>query len=308
MTEPPPRALPDHEGRSRTTIHGWPAVFLGLPFLAAGIAIALVAGGVIPMGDGRFHAPRWVIGVMGAVFAFCGASMSLHGAAGLRRLARARRLRSLHPDQPWISDHPWERRGSRDDTLRRASQRLVASGVFAAFLIPFNGWAFGSEAGGLFVIAAVLLFDAVTLLVFGHALYLFARRAKYGRSYVRFDRFPFFVGDELSVWLKRPPRLEGNALTATLRCVEERYGQHDSGGRRRQAAVSYELHEESKQIDISSHSRDLAISFPLPADGPTTRLAQRPPRYWELTLRAEQPGVDYSATFLLPVYARPGRR
>lgn len=69
VTERKSGVLPNHEPRRATTIRGWPATLFGLPFLAAGIAVALIAVDVIPMSEERFHAPRWVTGFVGWVFA-----------------------------------------------------------------------------------------------------------------------------------------------------------------------------------------------------------------------------------------------
>lgn len=33
-----------------------------------------------------------------------------------------------------------------------------------------------------------------------------------------------------------------------------------------------------------------------------TRLGTNPPRYWELEVKADLPGIDYAALFVLPVY------
>jgi hypothetical protein len=45
------------------------------------------------------------------------------------------------------------------------------------------------------------------------------------------------------------------------------------------------------------------IELSLPRGPYETRLADRPPRYWELEVRGEATGADFGATFLLPVYA-----
>ena len=55
---------------------------------------------------------------------------------------------------------------------------------------------------------------------------------------------------------------------------------------------------ELRHLNFSS----LELKFTLPENGIETRLSERPPRYWELELLAEAPGIDFMAFFLLPVY------
>lgn len=48
------------------------------------------------------------------------------------------------------------------------------------------------------------------------------------------------------------------------------------------------------------------MAFPLPKGSYETHLSKAPLRYWELEIVAKVPGVDYEATFLLPVFAKTG--
>ena len=49
---------------------------------------------------------------------------------------------------------------------------------------------------------------------------------------------------------------------------------------------------------------EVPISFDLPADPElANRLGEAPVRYWELVVEAEEPGVDFATSFVLPVYA-----
>jgi hypothetical protein len=50
---------------------------------------------------------------------------------------------------------------------------------------------------------------------------------------------------------------------------------------------------------------DLPVSFKLPEGEFGTRLSEAPARYWELEVKADTPGLDFGALFLLPVYERP---
>ncbi len=48
----------------------------------------------------------------------------------------------------------------------------------------------------------------------------------------------------------------------------------------------------------------MPIEFEIPMQPElATELAVNPPRYWEIIVAADTPGIDYKGTFLVPVYA-----
>lgn len=53
---------------------------LGGVFLLAGSLVVMVATGGLAADEASIHAPRWVIGVMGGIFALCGVTVVYHGA------------------------------------------------------------------------------------------------------------------------------------------------------------------------------------------------------------------------------------
>jgi len=57
---------------SRTTIHGWPSVILGLPFAGMGTFILLMGLEKIEVDPSKVHAPMWVIAVCGLLFVLAG--------------------------------------------------------------------------------------------------------------------------------------------------------------------------------------------------------------------------------------------
>ena len=135
-----------------------------------------------------------------------------------------------------------------------------------------------------------------------------AQLVRYGSGGLRYGRFPFFLGETLDVSFERTGRMgELRELTATLRCVEERYEMRGRGEDRSPVVVGYEAHRETKHVRVPAGAQKalgVGLSFALPGDAPPTLLGERPPVYWELEVRAEAPGVDYGAAFLVPVYAR----
>jgi hypothetical protein len=97
---------------------------------------------------------------------------------------------------------------------------------------------------------------------------------------------------------------------ATLRCVKERYEARETCEDRTSAVVGYEVYRDTKSVGVPvggvGRALGTDLSFPLPGVSlaPPTSLGERPPVYWELEVKAEASGVDYAATFLVPVYAR----
>jgi hypothetical protein len=303
------RELTGHQARSATTIHGWPAVFFGVPFLAAGIGAYVVQR----LAPESIQGPRLLMVWFAGIFGLVGLLMIVHGLRGLRRRAGVARRRAAHPGQPWLWDYEWDRSGASDDTRRRLWRAIFVSVFFVAFLLPFNwiGFAMPDVSGRGLWMAIVGLFDLVTVAVIGRAVYLLLRYLKYGTSTVSFDTFPFFLGDELAVRFEGSGRGEiFDRMTATLRCVEERYETRGSGKNRSQRVVCYEVYADAQNVEGARARweglRGLALRFPLPEEEQPTRLGERPPRYWELEVKAEVPGVDYKGTFLVPVYAKAG--
>lgn len=226
-----------------------------------------------------------------------GLSAVVRGVRGRLRRRGAAVLHARYPGQPWLADHRWERRGGRDEEPAEVGPALGAAAVTALLLVPFNWGAFWSAGRPLLLQVVTLLFDLAALGVAGKAVRLIARRLRFGVSRLAFARLPFRPGTTAALLLDGlSPRARAHPLRATLRCVEERY--QAVGRTRRTVAVPHEVWRAEAVVAPGARR----VCFAIPAGVPTTALAARPPRYWELELRAEEPGVDYGARFLVPVY------
>jgi hypothetical protein len=140
----------------------------------------------------------------------------------------------------------------------------------------------------------------------GRGLYLLARRGKHGAVELKLARVPFHLGERLEAELVRAaggPAL--GSVFATLRCVQERYTA------RRENNVPIEtqvLHEERVALGPGGGRLRFPVAFELPADPAlATDLTTKPPRYWELEVTSDVPGIDFGATFVVPVYRRDAR-
>jgi hypothetical protein len=299
--------LPGRQARSPTAVSGWTAIVIALPVVVVGLACLGIAAGYIPIkASGARQAPSWIFGVFGAVLAWAAISSGVHGARGLQQSARRDRLRSAHPDEPWRWDHTWDERGSTDDTSDRAGSLLVGAFVMLVFMAPFHWIGFVAGRGLVMFGVIALLFDAVALALIARAVYLLMRRWKYGRTRARFARFPFRPGSTVEIHVEAPVALPQHAVvTATLRCVQERYVRSGTGEEASLSVACYEKYRDVTPAPFASTAgggRALRVRFELPRDVPSTDLSSRACRYWELEVEAATDGVDYRARYLVPVY------
>ena len=130
---------------------------------------------------------------------------------------------------------------------------------------------------------------------------------RYGNSYLAFDSFPYFLGSPLNARLRAPRHLDAiEELTLTLRCAQEKYVTTGFNNDRSTQVVCYELYKDtvtfSREQLAGAANSYLPVSFRLPTEQPTSRLADTPPTYWEIEARGKARGADYQAYFLVPVY------
>ncbi len=308
------KELAGHQARSQPAVSAWIAVSVGVALVGAGVLLALYLAGKVPR-VGKARASPVLVLPFAVVAALLGLTLLVSEVARRLRATRARRLGLAGVGQPWLADHRWDPRGAHDDTFGRALKNLAGASLIGLFLVPFNWLAFGPGGelpamGRVFFGLVTGLFDVLVVALFGYGLYLLARRATFGSSFLRFQGFPFLMGQPMAANLRLGRRVPGDRpLVATLRCVEESW---ESRGSESASTVCYQVYADSRAIAPpfarTREGWEATLGFTLPELPIGTRLATRPPRYWELEVRSEGPGVDYAATFLVPVYEQPSTR
>ncbi len=298
--------LPSHPVLAPTTAslgQGGCLVAFGLPFVAAGSYLAWVtrvhpeqlffSGPVMPM--------PFIYG-LAALFVVSGLllwSVALRAmAAGLWYERRLRR----HSDEPWLADRAWNPSGEREHPFSASVQGLFLPAFLVLFLVPFHWWMWADPwIPGILIVA---LFDLLPLGLFAYWLYTVGRAVKYGAASISYDRFPFFLGESLSVRLGCRGRLDRfEKLTVTVRFIKvkrERAGKSDQ-------TVCHQHWAQQIVVDprLLGDAFSLPVSMSLPRGDYGTWLSGDPPRYWEVEARGDGPGIDFLARFLLPVYSRP---
>jgi hypothetical protein len=304
-TQPAPNAAPAEKKLPMRTPRGAQAThpvclsILAIPFTAVGAFAILAAFGVVQV-KARRRPPDLALFGVATIFGGSGLLTLLGSANAMRRLLRTARMRHERPGEPWLADWKWNARGEGDGTTAKALGSVFAAACFGVFLVPFNGWAWFSGAAPFPVKLTVSVFDLFAFATLGVGVYHIIRRLKYGTSDLRFRRFPFFLGDSFVADFRTSADVRIlKAFVFTLRCVLERTESDGGAGTR---VACYEIW--GKTWTVEPPLREALISIPLPKDARySTRLAENPPRYWEFEVTGEAPGVDYGATFLVPVYS-----
>ena len=286
--------------RSSLAMTGLPAVLFGGLFVAAGVGIStrVYVGGMSGL-----HAPRAIVALSGAIFALAGLHVVISGLADIRRKRVARERAAAMPGQPWFWDYAWRPEGIGNDTTREIVKALGFAAFIAIFLTPFHWIAFFAKHPVPVFAFGAALFDLIIVGLLVRATRLALMRRRYGASWLRFLRFPFHPGSNVAVTLDGYGGLSAmTRLTGTLRCVQERYETRGTGKNRTTKVVCYALWS-ATTVAERDRNGSFAFEFEVPANAPSCALSERPARYWELAVTSDDvPGVDYAASFLVPVY------
>ena len=146
------------------------------------------------------------------------------------------------------------------------------------------------------------VFDTMFILQLGYIFYLILRKIKYGKTSIRFLDFPFFRGDTLDVKFKGGRALKNvKQIKVELRCIMEEIVVNYNRNRKSVSQICFEVYNKQKMYE-SDINGDAFITFDIPEDEQQTHISRPQPVYWELTISADVPGIDYCNTFLVPVY------
>ena len=314
MADTERKPLPGQTPRGTSGGSGCAGAFFiafGLPFMAAGaVVLVLAARGGLRTTDTGEPVPTWLPFSLALLFLGAGAFVTLKlGIGSLVDRSRLKARRALHPDEPWRADHAWDPAGATHNPGSSLPGQLAVTVFMAALLAPFNYFTFYEPRPDMPTWAKFLVgfFDLILVLVVVGIVMTLIQQAKYGRARLAYQSFPFFLGDRLSARIgSSRPIGQFKKMTFTLRCIEERTETTRSGGKTTIRTVCDHLWSDEVSVEGGAvrEGNELPVSFELPSGDYGTRLAEPPARYWELVVVADTPGLDFSAKFLMPVYAR----
>ena len=283
----------------------------GVPFMGVGVVGALVANGTIPLARRGAALPGWLGWAVSLIFFVPGFFVFAQGLKGLFDSFRLKRLREQHPNEPWLVEYPWDAQGIAADSRGGVLSQLGVMAFLVVFLAPFNYFVFfGPDASDIPLMPRVMVgfFDLIPLLLVAGIFTTLWHGAKYGRSRLAFDSFPFYLGERLGARFSTSHAIgEFKSMTFTLRCVEEHAETYRTSSNSSSTQVRCDqlwADEIVLQQGGALYGDFVPLAFKLPEGDLGSRLVERPARYWELEVKADTPGLDFAATFLVPVYRR----
>ena len=298
MTSPRRRRNPweYHSPRLALPIQGYPAVFLGLALLLTSLLTWYVHD------EFPWH---WLVLFRGA-FPLAGLVLFIHGVRGELSFRRKEGRVALRREAPWRLDGDWDESGADDGFSKMLLSQSLLTTFLILFLFPFSYWTLYEEPS--FLGAFVFLIDiAVVGCVFGVGK-LICTRFVYGACRLRFNRFPFFLGERLEAELVNTKRFRSfQDFQVTLLCWRDAIETKDG----ETSTETYELYEDPllfrKGVDFGKEESSIPLTFALPSEGKSTELSSLSPVYWEIEVRTRSRWLPYVGVFLVPVYAPSDR-
>jgi hypothetical protein len=279
----------------------------GYAFMGAVIAfgIFLLWLGVRP-GPASQAAGRWVVTVFGLLAIAGGFLVLVPMRRALARQRAREQLEAEFPQQPWKWRPDWNT-GRIEATGGRAALTL---GFFALFWNAVSWGAvvaawpkFGGSEKGVWV---VLLFPLVGLLLIWLVVYQAIRARRFGRPVFLPTGVPGVVGGYLGGVIHVPAavRPEGDLTLALQACrtTVRRSGKDSTV--ETDILWEHEVRLAREHLTAGAAGTDIPVLFHIPAGQPDSELKTTDPRtYWRLRAEAAVPGVDFAATFEVPVFA-----
>jgi hypothetical protein len=219
------------------------------------------------------------------------------------------RLRDLYPNEAWRWREDWARGRIR-------SHHQVFMWAILIFAVIWNVLSWGmilltlSElrlawAQGQWDMLALLLFPAFGLVLAAWAGRSVLQWRKFGAAELVLKEIPGVVGGRLSATLHIPVKMRADkGFFLQLSCLRK---QTQGSGKQRKTTTTVIWQDQMvlspAQIQPAAGGMALPVLFYIPYDcAPSDDSNADDVIYWELRTYADVPGVDFSATFSVPVF------
>jgi hypothetical protein len=272
------------------------AVLFLLPFAAVGVFAAVQLMAAIGRRD-------WPQAGFLLVFVLTFGGVGFGGIAavlaGRRRAEEGLAREARHPEAPWLWREEWAARRIGDSSRGAMWGAWIFAALWNLISIPSAVMAVRAalrEGNHLAWIA--LLFPVVGAGLLVWAIRATARYRQYGVSTFELATLPAALGHSLEGLVRTPRELRpADGFQVTLSCVR----QVTRGSGKNRSTSESTLWQEERQVPATGVG--VPIAFPIPADATPSDPARGGDRvFWRLAVTADVRGVDYAASFEVPVF------
>jgi hypothetical protein len=290
------------ERHGRQLLLGCIGAFM-LPFIGVGVSLLSIGIPALQKHEANAIAPL----LAGVLFTAFSVSIFAVIFVATRNAARTAALQARAPDQPWLWRSEW---GARriPDRLRSTATFLWIFAIFwnavtipVAFLLA-RAWP--AQHNPLLLLA--LIFPVIGLALIVAAIYTALRRVKFGLSVCTIDAVPIHPGHRFhgEIEMRGDAVPEGGYLLRLV-CVHRVV----TGSGKSRSVHETSLWQQESRANGKTAMRlatgDVRVPFAMTIPNDARSSEIRNPRdqvLWRLDVSAELPGVDYAASFELPVF------
>jgi hypothetical protein len=248
--------------------------------------------------------------MFGLIFGGVGIGLMVGGIAGARRGKQTTQLEAAHPEEPW----QWRPEWANHEIPAKGKSGMWGMIIFAVFWnaismpIAFLAIPEMYREENWIAIGLVSLFPLVGIGLICGALYSIAQYRKYGESKLMLAQVPAVIGGPLRGVIRVPNKVRADeGFKLTLTCVERIT---TGSGKNRKTSENIKWQDVKRMrrelLEDDFTQTDIPVLFGIPYDLPQTeaRSGNRE-LVWRLQAEAETTGVDYSASFEVPVFKTP---
>jgi hypothetical protein len=271
-----------------------------VPFFLGG-AISL-ATGIVGVIEGSRDA--FIAVAVGTLFLCVATGLLVAGLKAGARLKEAQARVAAEPERPWL----WKPEWASGEITSVAAGGLWFIGFFALFWNAVS-WTVAvvalSEMGktGDKKILFVLIFPVIGLGLLWWFIYSLLRHRKFGISRLQMLSVPGVLGGTLRGAVEVPVQVDPpDGFKVRLICVRR----VTSGSGKNRSTSEHVEWEDGKTVnkDLLAHDRTrtgIPVFFNIPLELPEARDGN-PAIVWRLSIEGAVPGIDYAATFEVPVF------
>ncbi|MBF0409295.1 MAG: DUF3592 domain-containing protein [Candidatus Riflebacteria bacterium] len=251
-----------------------------------------------------FNSTLIILPIFGIVFSLAGAGVILSGFFQFGKNRQKENSIARYPDQPWRYDSLGAGFKISSGALKKTLIISVISIGATCFISIFWIAIFSDSMTPLFAKLIVGFFTLIILLLDFSAVYSLLQYLKYGESTLITEEFPIATGKPFNAAVLVSKHIDQQpeaGIKVNLKCIKKTT---TGTGKQKNTHID-ELHDQTIIVkrDLGGTGRSaIPFTIDIPRGLPSRLSDSNPQIEWKLEIAAETPGIDFGASFELPVY------